>query len=155
MFNKTIRYGAKLSTLNLRQWVIVLNCWCVFFKWHLFIRFVDYNKWKHKLYASKPNRAANTNLSQLKEIIQLSELVARHHLTHMNCLRRCLTQKQLLDKACFSCQLHIGVMIESGKVKAHAWLTHNEHLINDTQSEIEKYSELTDLDENNIFAAFK
>ena len=98
---------------------------------------------------------SDKNLEQVKQIIQLSEVAGRFHIRKMNCLRRCLSQQKLLAKRGLNASMHIGVFIEKGQVKAHAWLTFQGNIINDNEDVLSRYSELKIANEHAILCSLK
>lgn len=87
--------------------------------------------------------AANPRGEQrVAHIIHLSESAARHHLRPMNCLRRSLTQQRLLRRRHLSSNLHIGVRTGESALEAHAWLSWQGKVLNDTPDVGEHYAEL-------------
>lgn len=60
----------------------------------------------------------------------------------MNCLRRCLAQHHLLCKHGFTAEVVFGVRREGESLHAHAWLTLNGVVINDSAEVIEAYTAL-------------
>ena len=51
--------------------------------------------------------------------------------------------------------MHIGVSIEEEKLKAHAWLTFQGKVINDSEDVLSRYSELKGANEHDILRALK
>lgn len=158
----------KLFSLSKTELSILLEAWWVFLKWDWLISFTQYSNWQNNwqneianLSATNStdiphnNPADKTSLAQVALVIQLSEKVARHHLRKMNCLRRCLTQKQMLKKRGYTTQMHIGVAINNEKLKAHAWLTYQGKIINDSNDVTTRYSELKAQDQHAILQSFK
>tara|TARA_R110000744_G_scaffold113328_1_gene212357 strand:+ start:1071 stop:1538 length:468 start_codon:yes stop_codon:yes gene_type:complete len=150
----------KIFTLSITEWLIILEAWFAFLKWDLLISFTQYDKWRNKIYKAPKLQKARieegANLpEQVKSVIALSEAVGRNHIRKMNCLRRCLTQKQLLAKRGFETCMHIGVNIENDKLKAHAWLSYQGKVINDNDSVNTRYSELKSANEHTILSSLK
>lgn len=73
----------------------------------------------------------------------------------MNCLRRCLTQQQLLKTNNYITKMHIGVALNNGKLSAHSWLSYKGQVINDTNDVTERYSALKALNEDDIVKSLK
>ncbi len=123
----------KLFSLSKTELSILLEAWGgVFLKWDWLISFTQYSNWQGEIAnltsendaVAPENKADEASLSQLTLVIKLSEKVAKHHIRKMNCLRRCLTQKQMLQKRGYPTRMHIGVAIDNETLKAHAWLTY-------------------------------
>ena len=76
--------------------------------------------------------------------MQLAEIAARHHWAPMNCLRRSLVQKRqcwlgaALRQPCISA----CAWRRPGQWRAHAWLSADDHLLNDTAEHIAGYQDL-------------
>ncbi|MFT5924949.1 MAG: hypothetical protein ACI9LE_001954 [Paraglaciecola sp.] len=146
---------ASLSSLTFTRVMLLSEMWLVFLKWDLLVSFFNYRHWqltfdKHNILSEN-----KSGLPQVLDIIRLSEKVGRHHLRKMNCLRRCLCQKQLLEKRHYLCELHIGVKIVDGSLNAHAWLSHNKVLINDSEEIIQQYTALEKSANSNILSALR
>jgi hypothetical protein len=145
----------KLAAMSLKQLVFICEAWWVFLKWDLLISFFSYKYWPIKFDKNETIIDGDAQLPQVLDIIRLSEKVGRHHLRKMNCLRRCLSQHQLLEKRRYPCELHIGVKITDDGVKAHSWLTYNNVLINDSKDIITEYSELETSANSKILSALR
>lgn len=154
----------KLFSLSKTELSILLEAWWVFLKWDWLISFTQYSNWQNEIanlsgtnnsIIPDNNQEDKTSLAQVALVIKLSEKVARHHLRKMNCLRRCLTQKQMLKKRGYTTRMHIGVAINNEKLKAHAWLTYQGKLINDSQTIVAGYNELKTPNEKMILSSFK
>lgn len=153
----------KLFSLTKSELSILLEAWLVFLKWDWLISFTQYGNWQAEIanLSEIKNSAINnkerdeTSLAQVAQVVKLSEKIARHHLRKMNCLRRCLTQKQMLQKRGYTTQMHIGVAIDNEKLKAHAWLTYQGKVINDTDDVTTRYNELKAKNEHAILKSFK
>ena len=124
-----------------RRWF--WRCWRQFAKWHLIIQYRPYDKWKNSLFDKSHGESNGSLTLSLSRAIQISEMAARNHIFHINCLRRSLVQQQLLGQQGYELKLHFGVRKEQGKLKAHCWLTENERLVNDGPEVISTYTELT------------
>lgn len=83
-----------------------------------------------------------STIEQVKALIKLSEIAGRFHIRKMNCLRRCISQEKMLEKRGFQPCMHIGVRFENEQLKAHAWLTLQGIVINDSEDVATRYSEL-------------
>lgn len=153
----SITNAFKFSTA---EYFIILEAWFIFLKWDLLISFTQYKNWRSEI-----GDLTNINESiketdiplpeQVKLIIKLSETAGRFHFRKMNCLRRCLTQQKMLSKRGFNTRMHIGVSIEENKLKAHAWLTLQGKIINDSEDVLNRYSELKVTNEHQILSALK
>lgn len=81
-------------------------------------------------------------IQQVREIIRSCESAKNYHWRNMNCLRRCFVEQQMLQRRNISSQLHIGVKIQQGQLAAHAWLSYQGEIINDSQAVVADYAEL-------------
>ena len=154
---------AKVFKFSIIELFILLEAWFAFFKWDILISFTQYGRWRsevgnlpdvNNLITNKKNQNVHTP-EQVKLIIKLSEIAGRFHIRKMNCLRRCLSQKQLLAKRGFNTCMHIGVSIEEDKLKAHAWLTLKGQVINDSEDVLNHYSELKAANKYSILHTLK
>lgn len=157
----------KLFSFSKTELSILLEAWIVFLKWDWLISFTQYSNWQGEVanLSSESdtvipvnivdNLADKASLSQLTLVIKFSEKIAKHHIRKMNCLRRCLTQKQMLQKRGFITRMHIGVAMDNEKLKAHAWLSFQGKVINDTDDVTTRYSELKAKNEHTILKSFK
>ncbi len=151
----------KLLKFNIKELWLLTYAWFVFLKWDFLISFIDFKKWRAQIdnvTFENNNNGLTTNtakLTEIKAIINISEIAGRHHIKKMNCLRRCLTQKQLLNRRGYHCNLHLGVKIEQSNLKAHSWLSFQGLVINDSEDVSSRYSELKVASEDDIFCALK
>jgi len=133
---------SSISRLSLNDWWLFIVSWLTYAKWDVLISYCSYSRWKQELGEQVVDNQS-VNFSAIHRLILINEKAGRNHLRKMNCLRRCLCQKELLSKRNIHSKLHIGVKITSGTLKAHAWLTCNHRIINDSTDEVHQYKELT------------
>lgn len=171
----------KLFKFSFTELAVLLEAWFTFTKWDLLISFTKYERWRNKVnlagnlipaldkadsstapsivtleeHSTTANISQTTLTNKIKPLIKLSEIAARFHIRKMNCLRRCLSQQQMLKKRGFNAQMHIGVCFEEQKLLAHAWLTLQGQVINDSETLISRYSELKVNNEQTILNALK
>ena len=151
----------KLFKFSIKELWVLLEAWFIFVKWDLLISFTQYETWRNKIILSPNLDNATSSIDdatlakQIKLIIKLSEIAARFQIRKMNCLRRCLSQQQMLKKRGFSAQMHIGVRFEEEQLLAHAWLTIQGKVINDSEDVIDRYSELKSVSEKGILSALR
>lgn len=150
----------KIFKFSTAEYFILLEAWFIFLKWDLLISFTQYKHWRSEIgdltNINESIKETKTSLpEQVKLIIKLSETAGRFHFRKMNCLRRCLTQQKMLSKRGFNSRMHIGVSIEENKLKAHAWLTLQGKVINDSEDVLNRYSELKVINEHQILSALK
>jgi hypothetical protein len=122
--------------------------WLSFIVWHWVIAYLPFRFWKHHLIDTS-HQLTDMPLSEVQQLIKLSESVARHHFIKINCLRRSMVQKSLLVRIGISTQLVIGVKKNQQIFAAHCWLTYQNHIINDTQDNTTEYLALQKIDTNN------
>ena len=146
----------KLFQFSLKEQWLLVNAWFVFLKWDFLIAYVNFERWREKLNLSVGNSNQcstvknDINLKAVKLIISISEVAGRNHIRKMNCLRRCLTQKQLLNNRGYETEMHIGVTLTEGNLSAHIWLTYNNNIINDSEDVVERYKELKTINNQEI-----
>ncbi|PKH85186.1 lasso peptide biosynthesis B2 protein [Colwellia sp. Bg11-28] len=151
----------KLFKFSIKELWVLLEAWFVFVKWDLLISFTQYETWRNKIILSPNLDNATSSIDdatlakQIKLIIKLSEIAARFQIRKMNCLRRCLSQQQMLKKRGFSAQMHIGVRFEEEQLLAHSWLTLQGKVINDSEDVTDRYSELKLVSEKGILSALR
>lgn len=132
----------KLFQYSRQDLFILLKSWMLFCKWDLLISFVPYRTWRDKINQPINYRDSHAaDYSEITNLIRLSEIAGRNHYRHMNCLRRCMVQKQLLASKGIDTELHFGVY-KSERLHAHCWLTYESLLINDTNESLKKYQQL-------------
>ncbi|MBU3020905.1 lasso peptide biosynthesis B2 protein [Aestuariibacter sp. A3R04] len=124
-------------TATQKKWF--LKAWIAFFWWHIRIRFTSYQQWQHRVFPTVEDDSNNTCPA---DFIAIIEKAGRHHLWHMNCLRRCLVTMEMLHHINVFPAIHFGVKIEDGATKAHCWLSLNGTLINDSEEVVSSYTEL-------------
>jgi hypothetical protein len=135
--------------------IIVCRLWCSFMYWHLLISYIPYKWWKSKI-NSRPSTSSDKAMFEIQQLVKLAESVGRHHLVKVNCLRRCMVQKTLLNRMGINTHLILGVKKQQKIFAAHCWLTHNNKIINDSESITNEYVVLQKIDSNtsNIFIHF-
>lgn len=154
---------AKVFKFSFAELCVLLEAWLVFFKWDMLISFTQYENWRSNIgdlseinvLAKSITKNDATPSEQVKQIIKLSEIAGRFHIRKMNCLRRCLAQKNMLAKRGFNAHMHIGVSIKNNELKAHAWLTLYGKVINDSEDVLSRYSELKVADEHVVLNTLK
>lgn len=147
----------KLFRLSFKQQVVVVWAWLLFIVWHVKIKYLPYRWWRESLTSYTDIQALPDIHLTAMEVVALIEKAGRHHFVQINCLRRCMVQKQLLHLHNINSQLSIGVKKEQGKFAAHCWLVVNNHIINDSLEETNRYVELKRLQtgENEDASVFK
>jgi hypothetical protein len=151
---------SKVFKFSLAELFILLEAWFMFFKWDLLISFTQYKNWSNELeclHNTNDSKITSDTLiyEQVKPIIELSEIAGRFHFRKMNCLRRCISQGKILEKRGFKTCMHIGVRFDNKKLVAHAWLTFQGIVINDSEDVTTRYSELKSINGQEILRHFK
>lgn len=141
---------SRLSSYSYSDLWIFVASWFIYLKWDILISVFKYKNWSKHLLNQQNNTDQNLlnvdhamNISKIRQLIRINETASRNHMRKMNCLRRCLCQKEILNNRLIQSKLHIGVKFVEGKLAAHSWLTHNNEIINDSQEIITTYTELT------------
>ena len=149
-----LNYLKKWLALPGSQKLIMCRLWFSFIVWHVVIAYVPFRFWKQHL-VDKLQPPRDMPLSEVRQLIKLSERVGRHHFVKVNCLRRSMVQKSLLERMGISSRLVIGVKKSQQVFAAHCWLTYQNHIINDSQESTSEYIALEKIDTNNanIFKA--
>ena len=147
----------KLLRLSFKQQGVVVLAWLLFIVWHVKIKYLPYRWWRKSLTSYADIQALPDIHLPAMEVVDLIEKAGRHHFVQINCLRRCMVQKQILHLHNINSQLSIGVKKEQGKFAAHCWLVVNNHIINDSPEETNRYVELKRLQpgENQDASVFK
>jgi hypothetical protein len=131
-----------LLKLNIKQQFFVFLAWLLFIVWHVKITYLPYRWWRKSLSSDADIQDQPDTHIRAMQLVDLIEKAGRHHFVQINCLRRCMVQKQLLHLYKLNSQLCIGVKKEQGKFAAHCWLVVNNHIINDSFEETKGYTEL-------------
>ena len=129
--------------------------------WDKTIQQQAFEQWRHALNSSEAgtglDAASSHNQAPLAVSIEHIQTLRRHidaivrnYPRHFNCMRRCLALKSMIEKRGGACTLHIGVKIRQtdkhSPLAAHAWLSINQHLINDSPEKVAEYQEITHAD---------
>lgn len=126
-------------SLGIRRQCWFLQAWCLYAYWHTKIAFSQFETWNAELFLQQEQgEAAHVP----KQLIETIEMAGRHHIKKMNCLRRCLVTKSLLQQYGVTPKLHFGVRFVGKNFEAHCWLTANGVLLNDSADNVNTYSEL-------------
>lgn len=129
--------------LNFQQKKWFVSAWIKFAKWHWLISRTPYKQWQHRVFTNSSgakNTSPETGIPT--GMIAIIEKAGRNHISHMNCLRRCMVTHEMLQTRGFYARLHFGVRLSEGKPEAHCWLTYEGNVINDSIEVISTYSEL-------------
>ncbi|TCS37157.1 lasso peptide biosynthesis B2 protein [Reinekea marinisedimentorum] len=131
--------------LSPAQWKQLLEAWLLFIIWDRRLQKKAYESWRKNISNATTNGPGSASLSEVLAIIRIIEIAGRHHFVKVNCLRRCLTQKQMLTKRQVPVTIHFGVKLTAGRIDAHCWLVWNGIVINDSPEVVESYSELKEI----------
>ncbi|MCB1841971.1 MAG: lasso peptide biosynthesis B2 protein [Halioglobus sp.] len=141
-----------LAKLSWRDVLLLSEAWLTLAWVDLLIQVLPYHLWRGWLQtdaetseepvglAASGTEAAK--LSQIERIIRLTETAARHHLRPMNCLRRTLVQRKLLQRRGVEGEVQIGVRKAGAALEAHAWLCWQGRVLNDAEDVGERYARL-------------
>jgi hypothetical protein len=128
--------------------LIMCRLWGSFIYWHMLIAYLPFRCWKYQL-IDTAHQLVDMPVFEVRQLIKLSESVGRNHFIKINCLRRCMVQKALLNRMGINTELKIGVKKNQQLFAAHCWLTYQNHIINDSQTSTSEYIVLKKLDANN------
>lgn len=163
MSNKPNRIS-KIFSFTFYEYQVIIKSWLLYVKWDFRISKTHYKNWQAYIIEQPINLTTNKPLlnachqfehKQIKALITLNEIAGRNHYKHMNCLRRCLCQKELLNGINIQSKLHIGVKFVGGKLAAHSWLSCSNIIINDSNELVSTYQELKTLNDSQTLALFK
>jgi len=132
----------RLLSLQVKDYRYLVEAWLVLAWVDLVIRFSRYERWRHWLESAEKNSKKHQLTFDIASLITLSEMVARHHVCPMNCLRRTVAQKLMLARRGIICCVHIGVKNEGNGFEAHSWLSYKGKVLNDSADVSERYVEL-------------
>ena len=148
--------------MSFNEYKILLKSWILYAKWDWRVSKQSYKKWQKHVVSQTASTELETNISanfndatKTLAIINLNEMAGRNHYKHMNCLRRCLSQKELLNSFNIETKLHLGVKFVDGKLAAHSWLSSNNQIINDSAEVISTYKELKTSNDQSTLALLK
>lgn len=126
-------------------------------KWHKRINNQAFDTWAHALNSSEaanPTNCTNApspHINYIRTMRKHIDAVVRNYPTEFNCMRRCLALKGMIERRGGACTMHIGVNMQANvstnepatKLAAHAWLSINGELINDSAERVSEYTEIT------------
>jgi hypothetical protein len=154
--------GKLVSKITKYNYVLLLESLWYLLKWDKIIRKQAYASWKKNLDSAKASPATNKigfndqpDINHyLQKISAHINVIVRHSPRELNCMRRCLALKSMIERRHGHCKMHIGVKLETQtsdspetqtppKIAAHAWITLNQTIINDTPDKIAEYKEIT------------
>lgn len=112
---------------------------------HLAVRVWDYRRTRAWLDRNAGNRSRH--LPQPEGRVEAYRLatsrVTRYSWIPGNCLSRSLALVWLLRRRGYDAQLHLGVSLADGDFAAHAWVTLDARVLNDTQNVASRYVPFT------------
>ncbi|MBL4782722.1 MAG: lasso peptide biosynthesis B2 protein [Porticoccaceae bacterium] len=135
----------KLFGLGWRDIALLAEAWLLLTWVDLVISLLPYRYWSRWLQGPpqvEQDFRDGRSEQGAARIIRLSEAAARNHPRAMNCLRRCFSQQHLLRRRHMSSQIHIGVRKTVAGLEAHAWLSSQGRVLNDTPDVGHRYAEL-------------
>ncbi|MFC4700829.1 lasso peptide biosynthesis B2 protein [Glaciecola siphonariae] len=138
-----------MLTLKYNYLILLESLWYLR-KWDRIIGGKAFEQWQEYLDASSKNAyATNLSSAQMQKLRKHIDAIVRKYPKELNCMRRCLALKSMIERRGGHCTLHIGVKFTGTEAKAsktlaaHAWLSAQGTLINDTPSQISQYQEIT------------
>lgn len=159
-----------ISKVGKYNWPLLFECLWYLRKWDAVIQKQPYESWKKHLdskvimpsFQHSRTSLCLLNRDYLQKISSHVNVIVRHYPSELNCMRRSLAIKSMIERRHGQCKMHIGVKMETPLkvddhsstlpvVAAHAWITVNQVLINDTQEKVSQYHEITN--DNIMFAS--
>ena len=121
--------------------LLFVEAWLLLARIDLTIRLRPYRRWRHWLKEEELG-SDSPPLQRIPPLVTAVERAARHHYAPMNCLRRSVALQHLLLRRGIGSRLHLGVRRGSEGLEAHAWLSSNGRILNDTPDAGTRYAEL-------------
>jgi len=122
-------------------WVFI-QAWLLLARIDLQMRLQSYVQWQSILFEPTVVKKVKQQ-HQVSALIVIAEMAARNHWCQMNCLRRTLAEKSLLAQHGIDSHVHIGVRKNNAStLTAHAWLSVEGQVVNDSAEVIGRYHEL-------------
>jgi hypothetical protein len=110
---------------------------------HVAVRVFDYRRTRAWIDRSADRRAATSSARPRIEALRLATTrVQAYSWLPGNCLSRSLGLYWLLREAGYTATLRLGVSLAEGAFAAHAWVEHDDVVLNDTQDVSERYRPL-------------
>ena len=133
--------------MKIRGYRITILCEALLtlLKWDMTIRHRGFSRWKRHLNDYPLKKAAKLDEDGAKRLNAHIECIVRNFPTELNCMRRSLALKTMLARRHINTELHIGVKFdEQNQLSAHAWLSLDNALLNDSHENIDQYTEITE-----------
>ena len=133
--------------MKIRGYRITILCEALLtlLKWDMTIRHRRFSRWKRHLNDYPLKKAAKLDENGAKRLNAHIECIVRNFPTELNCMRRSLALKTMLARRHINTELRIGVKFdEHNQLSAHAWLSMDNALLNDSHENIEQYTEITE-----------
>lgn len=154
--------GYRMTLLAEAMWYLL--------KWDRAISKQAFHRWQHHLNSAPLITSDTTTKATPSQLTELTEqkltyttlqdiqkhidLIVRRSPKAFNCMRRCLALKSMIERRGAQCRLHIGIKLSrtqntqsqssaDNTLAAHAWISANEKLINDSHDVISQYQEIT------------
>ena len=106
------------------------------------MNFSPFKSWKHWLtmdQAPSPKALTTGEKNKIKTLSQMILLASKYHIMNANCLPKSLALKWLLEGENIHSQLKLGFNVSKNNFQGHAWLVHNERVLNDTDDVAQRY----------------
>lgn len=117
-----MRYLAKFASLSPAERALILKAAAVLFASK--VRLMYHDVPKLQAWATRPGRGA----IDTRRLVVAVELASKA-IPGMTCLMRALALQHLLSENQKPSELKIGVGLRNGKFAAHAWLSHDGHIL--------------------------
>jgi hypothetical protein len=140
----------------LRKVLLITESFWYLHRWDKTIRQKPFQQWQKHLNSASfdATEQANLSTSDIQLMRKAIDSVVRRSSRELNCMRRCLALKSMIERRKGQCTLHIGVKIQKPEAEAaergaqqslfaHAWLSVNGVIINDTPESTSEYQEIT------------
>ena len=134
------------------KYLLLIEAFWYLLKWDRIINKRAFKDWQQHLnIATTPAKTEKSlSLSDIQNLRKAIDAIVRRSPRPLNCMRRCLALKTMIERRGEQCQLHIGVKFEhsgsdaqSKQLKAHAWITSKGTVINDNAESLSQYQEIT------------
>jgi len=88
---------------------------------------------------------ASIDVEQVNRYVRWIKSAARRHVVNARCLHESLTLHRWLRRDGLPSELQIGVRLEDGELKAHAWVELFDQVVNDAPSHVAEFRPLSHL----------
>ena len=133
---------------SVRDLLILVEAWCELAWVHGRLSRGGFQTWRSWLQARSKGETTNPSSSlthiarKVERLSALAEIAACYHLTDMNCLRRTLALKRLLERRGIPTLVHIGTRLNTKGLEGPAWLSWEGEVVNDDPCVLGQFTEL-------------